>query len=68
MKKFKITYNVGEFTVPEFDDDEEYDELKADTLFDLANMGIDTTKINVELVDEPDEIKEKYIINRDCQD
>lgn len=42
MKKFKITYNVGEFTVPEFDDDEEYD--------------------------EPDEIKEKYIINRDCQD
>lgn len=33
MKKFKITYNVGEFTVPEFDDDEEYDELKADTLF-----------------------------------
>lgn len=68
MKKFKITYNVGEFTVPEFDDDEAYDELKADTLFDLANMWIDTTKINVELVDEPDEIKEKYIINRDCQD
>lgn len=68
MKKFKITYNVGEFTVPEFDDDEAYDELKADTLFDLANKGIDTTKINVELVDEPDEIKEKNIINRDCQD
>lgn len=68
MKKFKITYNVGEFTVPEFDDYEEYDELKAVTLFDLVNKGIDTTKINVELVDEPDEIKEKYIINRDCQD
>lgn len=68
MKKFKITYNVGEFTVPEFDDYEEYDELKAVTLFDLTNKGIDTTKINVELVDEPDEIKEKNIINRDCQD
>lgn len=67
MKKFKITYNVGEFTVPEFDDDEAYEEL-AEILFDLANMGIDTTKIYVELVDEPDEIKEKYIINRDCQD
>ena len=29
MKKFKITYNVGEFTVPDNATDEQYDELKA---------------------------------------
>jgi hypothetical protein len=68
MKKFKITYNVGEFTVPDNATDEEYDELKAVALLGLADKGIDKTKINAELVDAPDEIKEKYIINRDCQD
>ena len=68
MKKFKITYNVGEFIVPDNATDEEYDELKAVALLGLADKGIDKTKIKVELVDAPDEIKEKYIINRDCQD
>ena len=68
MKKFKITYNVGEFTVPDNATDEEYDELKAVALLGLADKGIDKNKIKVELVDAPDEIKEKYIINRDCQD
>lgn len=67
MKKFKITYNVGEFTVPDNATDEEYDELKAVALLGLTDK-IDKTKIKVELVDAPDEIKEKYIINRDCQD
>lgn len=68
MKKFKITYNVGEFTVPDNATDEEYDELKAVALLGLADKGIDKTKIKVELVVGGDEIKEKYIINRDCQD
>ena len=51
MKKFKITYNVGEFTVPDNATDEQYDELRA-----------------IELIDAPDEIKAKYVINKDCQD
>lgn len=62
MKKFKITYNVGEFTVPDNATDEEYDELKAVALLGLADKGIDKTKIKVELVDAPDEIKEKSMI------
>jgi hypothetical protein len=67
MKKFKITYNLGEFTVPDNATDEEYDELKA-----IALMGVDKNikpeNVKVELIDAPDEIKAKYIVNKDCQD
>ena len=41
MKKFKITYNVGEFTVPDNATDEQYDELKA-----IALMGMNLKNIN----------------------
>ena len=68
MKKFKITYNVGEFTVPDNCTDEQYDELKAITLMGLNAKVIDPAKVKVELIDAPDEIKAKYIINKDCQD
>ena len=67
MKKFKITYNLGEFTVPDNATDEEYDELKA-----IALMGVDKNikpeNVKVELIDAPDEIKAKYIVNKDCHD
>lgn len=66
MKKFRLNYTVTrEFTIPDTATDEEYDMLKATVIDDLK---LDTTvgNIKVELVDAPDEIKEKYIINRDC--
>ena len=66
MKKFRLNYTVTrEFTITDTATDEEYDMLKATVIDDLK---LDTTvgNIKVELVDAPDEIKEKYIINRDC--
>lgn len=68
MKKFKITYNVGEFTVPDNATDEQYDELKAIALMGMNLKNINPDNIKVKLVDAPDEIKQKYIINKDCQD
>ena len=68
MKKFKITYNVGEFTVPDNATDEQYDELKAIALMGMNLKNIEPDKVKVELIDAPDEIKQKYIINKDCQD
>ena len=66
MKKFKITYNVGEFTVPDNATDEQYDELKAIALMGMNIKNINPDNIKVELIDAPDEIKAKYIINKDC--
>lgn len=66
MKKFKITYNVGEFTVPDNATDEQYDELKAIALMGMNIKNINPENIKVELIDAPDEIKAKYIINKDC--
>ena len=66
MKKFKITYNVGEFTVPDNATDEQYDELKAIALMGMNIKNINPDNIKVELIDAPDEIKQKYIINKDC--
>lgn len=66
MKKFKITYNVGEFTVPDNATDEQYDELKAIALMGMNLKDIKQENIKVELIDAPDEIKAKYIINKDC--
>lgn len=68
MKKFKITYNVGEFTVPDNATDEQYDELKAIALMGMNLKNINPENIKVELIDAPDEIKAKYVINKDCQD
>lgn len=68
MKKFKITYNVGEFTVPDNATDEQYDELKAIALMGMDLKNINPENIKVELIDAPDEIKAKYVINKDCQD
>ena len=69
MKKFKITVTaVREFTVPDAATDEEYDELKAVAIMGLNEEKISPEKVKVELIDAPDEIKQKYIINKDCQD
>ena len=68
MKKFKITYNVGEFTVPDNATDEQYDELKAIALMGMDLKNIKPENIKVELIDAPDEIKAKYIPNMECQD
>lgn len=68
MKKFKITVNLGEFTVPDNATDEEYDELKAVAIMAANTKNINPKDIKVELIEAPDEIKAKYVINRDCQD
>lgn len=68
MKKFKIIVNLGEFTVPDNATDEEYDELKAIAIMAANTNNIKPADIKVELIDAPDEIKQKYIINKDCQD
>lgn len=65
MKKFEITYTMKKtFTVPDAATDEEYDAVKK-TVVDavIADGGTD---LKTELVDAPDEIKQKYIINKDC--
>lgn len=67
MKKFEITYTMKKtFTIPDTATDEEYDAAR-DTVVDgiKADGGTDIT---VKLVDAPDEIKAKYIINKECQD
>jgi hypothetical protein len=67
MKKFEITYTMKKtFTIPDTATDEEYDAAR-DTVVDVikADGGTD---IDVKLVDAPEEIKAKYIINKECQD
>lgn len=70
MKKFLITIPLKRtFEVPDNATDEEYDALKEIAIEGMqANPDLDEDDIKVELIDAPDEIKEKYIINRDCQD
>ncbi|MBO4784906.1 MAG: hypothetical protein J5521_09185 [Lachnospiraceae bacterium] len=54
------------FTIPDTATDEEYDAAR-----DTVVEGIKTdggTDISVQLVDAPEEIKAKYIINKECQD
>lgn len=68
MKKFRLTYTVTrEFTVPDTATDEEYDAMK-ETVMEGLGTNMDADAVKVELIDAPDEIKEKYIINRECQD
>lgn len=67
MKKFEITYTMKKtFTIPDTATDEEYDAAR-DTVVDgiKADGG---TNIGVQLIDAPEEIKAKYIINKECQD
>ena len=67
MKKFEITYKMKKtFTLRDDATDEEYDAAR-DTVVDgiKADGG---TEIGVKLVEAPDEIKAKYIINKECQD
>lgn len=68
MKKFRLTYTVTrEFTIPDTATDEEYDAMK-ETVMEGLGTDMDADAVKVELIDAPDEIKEKYIINRECQD
>ena len=67
MKKFEITYTMKKtFTIPDTATDEDYDAAR-DTLVGVikADGGTD---IDIKLVDAPEEIKAKYIINKECQD
>ena len=71
MKKFRITNTATnetrEFGVPDNATDQEYDAMK-ETVMEGLGTDMDADAVKVELIDAPDEIKEKYIINRDCQD
>lgn len=67
MKKFEITYTMKKtFTIPDTATDEEYD-VARDTVVDVikADGG---TEIKTKLVEAPDEIMQKYVINKECQD
>lgn len=67
MKKFEITYTLKKtFTVPNTATDEEYDAVKNTVVDEIKAAGGDNIK--VKLVDAPDEIKQKYIPNLECQD
>ncbi len=66
MKKFRLNYTVTrEFAIPDTATDEEYDALKA-TVIDELKLDTTIGNVKVDLIDAPDEIKQKYIINRDC--
>jgi len=62
-KKFKVTIEK-EFEVPANATDQEYDDMKAVVLAGIKDD--ENTKVKVELIDGPDEVKEKYIYNKDC--
>lgn len=68
MKKFRLKYIVTrEFAVPDNATDDEYDAMKDTIVTGIVGTGTATEgKVLVELIDAPDEIKEKYIINKDC--
>ena len=63
-KKFKVTIEK-EFEVPANATDQEYDDMKAVVLAGVKQDD-DKTKVKIELVDGPDEVKQKYIYNKDC--
>lgn len=67
MKKFKITYTTTrEFEVPDNATDEQYDEMKAICLLGLTKEPVKPDAVKVELIEAPDEPKQKYEINKDC--
>lgn len=66
MKKFKVTMvATKEFEIPDNATDEEYDEMKAIVVAGFQANPCEG-EIKVELIDAPDEIKAKYIYNKDC--
>ena len=67
MKKFKITYTATrEFEVPDNATDEQYDELKAICLLGLTKEPVKPDAVKVELIEAPDEPKQPYEYNKDC--
>lgn len=67
MKKFEITYKMKKtFTLRDDATDEEYDAARDTVVEGIKADG--GTDIGVKLVEAPDEIKAKYIINKECQD
>lgn len=67
-KEFEVTYTVKrKFTIPDTATDEEYDAMKDMVVAAIAKDGVQGA-IKVKLTDAPDEIRQKYIINKDCQD
>lgn len=67
MKKFEITYKMKKtFTLRDDATDEEYDAARDTVVEGIKADG--GTDIGVKLIDAPDEIKAKYIINKECQD
>lgn len=67
MKKFEITYTMKKsFIIPDTATDEEYDAARDTVVEGIKADG--GTDIGVQLVDAPEEIKAKYIINKECQD
>lgn len=67
-KEFEVTYTVKrKFTIPDTATDEEYDTMKDMVVAAIAKDGVQGD-IKVKLTDAPDEIRQKYIINKDCQD
>ena len=69
MKKFKITNTATnetrEFGVPDNATDQEYDAMKEIVIAGLQGNN-EIGNIKIELIDAPDEIKERYIMNPDC--
>jgi hypothetical protein len=67
MKKFEITYTMKKtFTIPDTATDEDYDAARDTVVEGIKADG--GTDIDIKLVDAPEEIKAKYIINKECQD
>jgi hypothetical protein len=67
MKKFEITYKMKKtFTLRDDATDEEYDAARDTVVEGIKADG--GTEIGVKLVEAPDEVMQKYVINKDCQD
>ncbi len=67
MKKFEITYKMKKtFTLRDDATDEEYDAARDTVVEGIKADG--GTDIGVKLVEAPDEVMQKYVINKECQD
>ncbi|MBO4531508.1 MAG: hypothetical protein J5767_12830 [Paludibacteraceae bacterium] len=67
MKKFEITYTMKKtFTLRDDATDEEYDAARDTVVEGIKADG--GTDIGVKLVEAPDEVMQKYVINKECQD
>jgi hypothetical protein len=67
MKKFEITYKMKKtFTLRDDATDEEYDAARDTVVEGIKADG--GTEIGVKLVEAPDEVMQKYVINKECQD